>query len=98
MISAHEKIEQVTKRNGPAPRLYKHRGVILTLKQWSEKLGIRLNTLYCRIHYGWHISDVLGQRQMTPGGPHNRGSMANKRKTREVFRAWSSSPSTKDMR
>lgn len=35
----------------------------MTLREWADELGVKYNTLYCRIHrYGWNPARALGDR------------------------------------
>lgn len=48
-----------TKEKKVYGKRFEHNGQSLTLKQWSDKLGIKFITLRQRVRHGWSIKDAL---------------------------------------
>lgn len=50
------------KRGSPkSARRYEHDGVSLTLSEWSERTGIKRETIDARLKKGWSLADALSQ-------------------------------------
>lgn len=46
-------------RNKRNNRLLEFDGARLTVPEWAERLGVKQDTLYMRLHRGWSVADVL---------------------------------------
>jgi hypothetical protein len=57
-------------------------GTELTLRQWSERMGINLNTVRSRIYRGWDVEDAV---MFAVRMPHNRKRHVNTEKVHEVL-------------
>lgn len=54
-------------------KLYEFDGKRMSLKQWSEHVGISHQTLYSRLHMGWGIERALTER-LHPTNYHKTGA------------------------
>lgn len=51
--------QKESRHSVPRAKLYTHNGESLTAKQWSDRLGVNVDTIYQRLSKGWTIERAL---------------------------------------